>query len=201
MLRANRLIAKPIASTAVIIDTITLDRQSRYRRRVLLKTDSGRDLMLDLETAAYMADGDLLALQVGGEFIRVIAAPEPLLEIHVGDPLALARIAWHIGNRHTPAEITAHAIYIQPDHVLEEMVVGHGAHVHHVMRPFEPEGGAYGGKGPLLESHHSHSHGHSHTHSETHTHTHGDGHSHSHAHASTSHTVVGKRIPTSVKKS
>ena len=205
MLRAHRLIHKTLASPATIIDTITLDRQSRYRRRVLLKTDSGRDLMLDLETATYMADGDLLELQDGGGSIRVIAAPEPLLEIHVADPLALARVAWHLGNRHTPAEITAHAIYIHPDHVLEEMVIGHGAYVHHVMRPFEPEGGAYGGKGPLLESHHSHSHtqahSHNHAHSEAHSHTHGDGHAHAHTHASTSHTVAGKRIPTPVKKS
>jgi urease accessory protein len=199
MLRAIRLIPKAEVGSAGIAGTITLDRQSRYRRRVLLKADSGHDLMLDLETATYMADGDMLELADGGGFIRVIAAPEPLLEIHVTDPLALARVAWHIGNRHTPAEITAHAIYIQPDHVLEEMVTGHGAHVHHVVRPFEPEGGAYGGKGPLLESHHGHAHTRAHTHSESHSHSHGE--AHAHAHASASQGAIGKRIPVPAKKS
>lgn len=196
MLRAHRLIPKAMAGAIAVADTITLDRQSRYRRRVLLEADSGRDLMLDLETASYMADGDLLELADGVGFVRVIAAPEPLLEIQVTDPLALARVAWHIGNRHTPAEITAQAIYIQPDHVLEAMVAGHGAHVHHVLRPFEPEGGAYGGKGPLVESHHSHSHAHAHI--EDHSHGHAE--AHAHAHASSSHSAVGKRIPLPAKK-
>ena len=134
--------------------------------------------MLDLAEATYMAGGDALDIG-GGECVKIIAAPEALLEIHAHGATELARIAWHIGNRHTPAEITPKAIYIQPDHVLEEMVQGLGAHVHHVTRPFEPEGGAYGGKGPLLESHHGHSHSHGHGHD------HGHDHSHDHSHDTT----------------
>ena len=151
MLRATNLIRKSAFGGRIAIDSITLDRQSRYRRRVLLNTDRGHELLLDLPEATYMAHGD--ALELGnGTFIKIVAAPEDLLEIHAHGPLELARIAWHIGNRHTPAEITPAAIYIQPDHVLAEMVTGLGGHVHRVMRPFEPEGGAYGGKGPLSES-------------------------------------------------
>jgi urease accessory protein len=190
MLRALRLIAKASAGSANTAHTITLDRQSRYRRRVLLKTDGGADLMLDLKTATYMADGDVLELAEGG-LVRVVAAPEPLLEIQAADVLALARVAWHIGNRHTPAEITPHAIYIQPDHVLEEMVTGLGAHARHVMRAFEPEGGAYGGNGPLLESHH----GHSHAHSSSHDH----GHDARHNHDPVGQPAIGKRIPAQPK--
>lgn len=167
MLRATAVIKKADVGTRVAIDSITLDRQARHRRRVLLTTDRGHELMLDLADATYMAGGDALDLG-NGTCVKIVAAPETLLEIHTHGVTELARIAWHIGNRHTPAEITPGAIYIQPDHVLEEMVIGLGAHVHHVTRPFEPEGGAYGGKGPLLESHHSHGH------------SHGDGHSHSH---------------------
>ena len=89
---------------------------------------------------------------------------------------SLARIAWHIGNRHTPAEITAEAIYIKPDHVLAEMVAGLGAHVHMVRRPFEPEGGAYGSKGPLQQGHHHGGHDHKHDHD----HDHANGHHHHH---------------------
>lgn len=139
------------AQTATL-DTVTLDRAARHRRRVLLKTDSGRKLMLDLPEATYLADGD--ALVVEGGLVVVRAAPEPLLEIHAHDALQLARIAWHLGNRHTPAEMAPTAIYIQPDHVLAEMVERLGGHVHEVMRPFEPEGGAYGGHGPLHHGHH-----------------------------------------------
>lgn len=152
-------------------DTITLTRADRHKRRIVLTTDNGQPFLLDLPEATYMAHGDALALD-DGTLIEVRAAAEPLLEIYCHDASALARIAWHIGNRHTPAEVTAQALYIQPDHVLEEMVIGLGAHAHHVMRPFEPEGGAYGGKGPLQSSHHHHGSGHTHSHEHDHAHSH-----------------------------
>ena len=174
MLRATDVIRKAAFGGRIAIDSITLDRQARYRRRVLLQTDRGHELMLDLPEATYMAHGDALDLG-NGTFVKVIAAPEALLQIHAHGAVELARIAWHIGNRHTPCEIGRDAIYIQPDHVLEEMVIGLGAHVHQVTRPFEPEGGAYGGKGPLVESHHGHGHSHDHEHHHGHDHGHDHG--------------------------
>lgn len=161
MLHATSLVRKAQLGPRAITDTVTLDRQARYRRRLVLKTDGGRELMLDLAEASYLADGDGLLL-AGGGIVLVRAAAEDLLEIHAVDAIALARIAWHLGNRHTPAQITGDAILIQPDHVLAEMVEGLGAHVHRVKRPFEPEGGAYGGHGPLHASHHHGDHGHHH---------------------------------------
>ena len=158
----------------IAIDTITLDRQARYRRRIALTTDRGHEFLLDLPAATYLADGDAVEIE-GRGLVRIVAAPEPLVRIHAHDAHALARIAWHIGNRHTPAEIVDGAIYIQPDHVLEEMVIGQGAHVHHVTRPFEPEGGAYGGKGPLSKGHHHQDGPHDH-----HVHDHAHGHDHEH---------------------
>jgi urease accessory protein len=168
MRRATTVVRKREMVGRIAVESITLDRQARHRRRIALTTDRGHALLLDLPEATYLADGDGLLLENGG-IIKVVAAAEALLEIHTHDAAALARIAWHIGNRHTPAEITRDALYIQPDHVLEAMVIGLGAHVHHVMRPFEPEGGAYGGNGPLADSHHGHRHhgpdsGHDHTH-------------------------------------
>ena len=174
-LRASSVLRVGQLAGAEIVDTITLDRQSRYRRRVLLTTDGGRDLLLDLPEATYLAHGDGLAVDGGAVLVK--AAAEELLEIHAADALALATIAWHLGNRHTPAEITRGAIYIQPDHVLVELVEQLGAHVHRVRRPFEPEGGAYGGKGPLHSGHHHQGHGghhHHHDHDHAHDHSHGD---------------------------
>ncbi len=174
MLRATTVIRRSDMTGKIAVDTITLDRASRWRRRVTLKTDRGADMLLDLADATYLADGDGLLLETMG-VVKVIAAAESLLEIHAHSAPQLARIAWHIGNRHTACEITNAALYIQPDHVLEVMVIGLGAHVHHVTRPFEPEGGAYGSKGPLQESHHGHSHGDGHRHAH-------DGHTHDHGH-------------------
>lgn len=172
MLTAHSVIpARDIARSASA-GTITLDRESRYRRRIALTTDQGRAFLLDLPEPTYLNDGDALDLS-DGSLVIVRAAAEDLMEVHAPDPLAFARIAWHLGNRHTPAEITPAAIYIRPDHVLAAMLEGLGAHVHRVMRPFDPEGGAYGHKGALAQGHH-HGHGHDHGHH------HGDGHGYSH---------------------
>lgn len=179
MLRATSVVRRADLGGRITIDTVTLDREARYRRRIAMESDRGHKFLLDLPEATYLEHGDALELS-DGTLVRVQAAPEELLEIHAHDALALARIAWHIGNRHTPAEITAHAIYIKPDHVLAEMVEGLGAHVHSVKRPFEPEGGAYGSKGPLQKGHHhgGHAHGagtdHHHGHHHHHHHTHED---------------------------
>lgn len=173
MLRATNVLRRAELGKRITIDTITLDREARYRRRIAMATDRGHEFLLDLPEATYLAHGDALELS-NGALVKVQAAPEALMEIHTHGPLELARIAWHIGNRHTPAEITASAIYIKPDHVLAEMVEGLGAHVHAVTRPFEPEGGAYGSKGPLQMGHHhgGHAHGHDHDHGHGHHHKH-----------------------------
>lgn len=183
MLRASRVVRRAAMAGRIAIDTVTLDREARWRRRVALETDRGHAFLLDLAEATYLADGDALDIE-GRGLVRVVAAEEDLVEVHAPDPPTLSRIAWHIGNRHTPAEITASAIYIQPDHVLEEMIAGLGGHVHRVRRPFEPEGGAYGHKSALQSGHHHHGHhhgGHAAAHGED-GHHHGSGH-HTHDHA------------------
>jgi urease accessory protein len=155
MLRAAAVIRRVDLAGRITTDTITLDREARHRRRIAMTTDRGHAFLLDLPEATYLAHGDALELS-NGALVKVAAAPEDLLEIHAHDPAELTRIAWHIGNRHTPAEITPQAIYIKPDHVLADMIAGLGGHAHAVRRPFEPEGGAYGGKGPLQAGHHHH---------------------------------------------
>ena len=142
---------------------VTLARDERYRRRIVMTTDCGFQFLLDLPEATYLADGSGLLLETG-DIVRVRAAAEPLLEIRAGSAALLMRLAWHIGNRHTPAEITADALYIQPDHVLADMVRGLGGTVAEVMRPFEPEGGAYGGHGALSSGHDHGANAHSHDH-------------------------------------
>lgn len=164
MIKAVTVIKKRDLGSRIAVDTITLEREARWRRRIAMESDRGHKFLLDLADATYLEHGDALELS-NGALIKIVAAPEALLEIHAHDARQLARIAWHIGNRHTPAEITADAIYIKPDHVLAEMVEGLGGHVHAVQRPFEPEGGAYGSKGPLQTGHHHHGgHGHDHAH-------------------------------------
>ena len=135
-------------------DSIRLPYAERYRRRGLLTTTSGEEFLLDLPEATELKHGASLALE-DGRHIRIEAAPEPLLEIRAEN---LARLSWHIGNRHTPCQIEPERLLIQQDHVLEEMLKGLGASVAAISEPFTPEGGAYGHGRTHAHGHAAHAH-------------------------------------------
>jgi len=151
MVRAVRVLPAGNWSGSAV-DTVVLDYDQRHRRRMAMTAGAGTEFLLDLSDAVPLRDGDGLALE-DGRVVRVEAAPEPLAEIHAHDAAELLRVAWHLGNRHLPAQLAAGVIRIRRDHVIEEMVEGLGAHVHHIDAPFDPEGGAYA---------HGHHHGHHH---------------------------------------
>lgn len=145
--------------------SVTLDFDARHRRRIRLAGDGGRALLLDLPRAVALAEGDGLRLGSGG-WVAVRAAAEPVMEVRAGDPLTLARLAWHLGNRHLPTELApdgAEAVLrLRPDPVIAEMLRGLGATVVETTAPFQPEGGAYGGQGGQAQGHHHHHHDHDH---------------------------------------
>ena len=123
-------------------DRVTLAYDDRHRRRVAMTSDGGLPFLLDLPKAVVLRHGDALVLE-DGRLIEVHARPEPLLEIRARDSHHLARLAWHLGNRHLPAAIEPDRILIRPDHVIAAMLAGLGAAVVEVKAPFDPEGGAY----------------------------------------------------------
>ena len=105
--------------------------------------DAGQTFLLDLPEATLLSDGDGLALDSGG-IIRVTAAEEPVCDIIGKSPAHAARLAWHIGNRHTPVQVVDDiTLRILDDHVLVHMLEGLGATVIHHDTPFAPEHGAY----------------------------------------------------------
>lgn len=170
MLRATSIVRKLAVKAERVVDTVVLDHEDRHRRRFTLIGLGGTEFLLDLEKPVPLKDGDALKLENGG-LVQVRAAPEALLEIRAENPTRLLRVAWHIGNRHTPAELGADALFIGVDHVLEEMVRGQGCLVTRVERPFEPERGAYEG-----------GHGHDHGHAQSHSHAHAEAHAHASSH-------------------
>ena len=130
-----------------------------------MRAEGGLQFLLDLPEAVALRHGDGLVLE-DGRIVAVAARPEPLLEVGAGDAHHLARLAWHIGNRHIPAAIEAGRILIRPDHVIAAMLAGLGATVSAVEAPFDPEGGAYDAPPAAPEApghahgpHHHHHHG------------------------------------------
>ncbi len=146
MIRALKVL--PRGSFQAAVDSITLDSEARYRRRITLTGDKGTEFLLDLPEAAVIGDGDGLELE-DGRVVIVRAAAEALTEVTAATPHQLLKLAWHIGNRHIPAEIQPNRILIRPDHVIAEMLEGLGASVRDVRGPFAPEGGAYAHQHPM----------------------------------------------------
>ena len=156
--------------------TVTLAYDDRHRRRLRLVTDDGRRFLLDLPEVRVLRDGDLLALD-DGTLVQVRAASESVLDVSAPDSLVLARIAWHLGNRHLPTQIDGERLLIRDDHVIVHMLEGLGAIVRKVEVPFDPEGGAYGQHNHDPGQRHGHHHHHDHgDHDHHHDHDHADHH-------------------------
>ncbi len=133
-------------------DTVSLTYDARLLRRKRLTTDSGASFLVDLAQTTSVNAGDAFMLETG-EHIRVLAADEPLMRV-TGD---VVRLAWHIGNRHSPCAIADDALIVQREKVMRAMLEQLGATVTDFDGPFTPEGGAYG-HGRTMGHDHSHSH-------------------------------------------
>lgn len=144
---------------------VVLDYEGRFLRRKRLVCEDGVPVLVDLAQTVSLDPGDALRAEAG--LVEVVAADEPLLRIR-GD---LVRLAWHIGNRHTPCQVAGDHLLIRDDHVLAGMLEGLGAQVDRVSAAFRPEGGAYG---------HGRTHGHSHGPGD---HDHGSNHASDHGHS------------------
>ena len=144
--RASQVLRAGAWRAAQASDHVVLDADQRYRRRIVMTGERGGKFLLDLPEATALRDGDGLLLD-DGAIVAVVARPEPLIEIAVAgtaDQTAImARLAWHLGNRHAEVEIVGDKLRMRRDHVLEDMLIGLGAVVTPIEASFEPERGAY----------------------------------------------------------
>ena len=133
---------------------ISLDYEGRFLRRKRLQTDEGEDFMVELPKTISLSPSDGIVLD-DGRVIGIRPKPEMLAKITHGN---LMRMAWHIGNRHTPCQIEDDHLLIQQDYVLEDMLRQLGAKISHITNPFMPEGGAYGRGRTHSHQHQEHDH-------------------------------------------
>ena len=176
----SRFEVSPPGRNVVAKDRLQLPFEQRQKSRLRTKLASGEEVGLRLPRGEVLRGGDLL-LASDGRVVEVIARPEQLLHVECDSPQALARAAYHLGNRHVPVQVGEGWLRLAADHVLEQMLKGLGARTSPVEAPFEPEAGAYGG--------HTHGAGH-HTHGSEAGHgariheygSHGGGHHHRHDH-------------------
>jgi urease accessory protein len=163
------------AAAGSIAGRAVLAHDERHLRRRAIELVDGGKVLVDLLEPVTLDDGDRLVLEDGRQ-IEIDAAPEELFDIRARDAVHLSELAWHIGNRHLAAAISAERILILRDHVIRDMLEGLGATVRDVVEPFSPVRGAYSGHGHGHHDEHHHDAGHDHHHH--HGHGHHDDHTH-----------------------
>jgi urease accessory protein len=131
---------------ATAIDRVVLDADSRFRRRIRLVGEHGTTFLLDLPRPMQLRQGDGLVLE-DGSIVMVDGKPEQLVEVGATNSQELARIAWHLGNRHTELQFINDKLRIRRDHVLEAMLRGLGATLAAIEAAFDPEPGGHGHHG------------------------------------------------------
>ena len=127
-----------------IDDRLVLPWDQREKCRLRATLASAEEVAVFTVRGTVLRDGDLLTGE-DKRVVQVVAALEPTYTVHCADAHALVRCAFHLGNRHTQAQIGDGFLRIRADPVLREMVEGLGATVTEELAAFEPESGAYGG--------------------------------------------------------
>jgi urease accessory protein len=123
-------------------DRLHLPFDLRQKSRLRAKLESGEDIAIALPRGQVLRGGDLLRAD-DGRVIEVVAESERVMNAECASAESLARIAYHLGNRHVAVQLVSGAVRFAADAVLCKMVEGLGARVTELDVPFEPEAGAY----------------------------------------------------------
>jgi urease accessory protein len=177
MPRATRVVPAAERKDAPVLDTLILPHAQRQAQKGFLFGVKGTCVELDFAEPVRLRTDDALVLDDGG-VVEVVAEPEPLVEVRAADLPSLARLAWHLGDRHVAVQIFERKIRLKRDPAIEAMLASLGAKVAAIEAPFEPEGGAYEAAAGGHHHDHGHDHGHEHHHHDDHAH----GHEHHHVH-------------------
>jgi urease accessory protein len=172
MLRISNVLPAKRADLGRVVDAVILDSAQRRVHRGVLAGTSGAQYAVDLAEPVALRMGNFLVLDDGG-LIEVVAEAEPLIEVREKNPDALARLAWHLGDRHVPVEVLANRLRMRRDPAIETLLAALGAKWVAIEAPFNPEGGAYVvGHGDHHHDHDHHGHDHHHGHHHDHDHDH-----------------------------
>jgi urease accessory protein len=178
MRRVVRVLAAD-RSAGAPIDSVIICSDQRRVQTAQLTGVKGTAIGIMLPEPVLLRNGDLLELD-DGSLVDVVAEPEPLVEVRGNDLTHLARLAWHLGDRHVPVQVLANRLRMRRGEALETLLKTLGARLTAIEAPFDPEGGAYATQAAHHE-HHAHGHDHcGHDHSHDHHHHHGSVHRHDH---------------------
>ena len=176
MLRVVRVVSSAQSDSARHIDSVMLAPDQRRLQSAHLTGVNGTLIGLMLPEPVMLRMGDAFELD-DGSFVDIVIEPEPLTEVRGNDLTHLARLAWHLGDRHVPVQVLTNRLRLRRDDALEAMLAALGARLTPIEAPFDPEGGAYATHAAPGHGHHHHDGcGHDHHHDHAHGHDHGHDH-------------------------
>jgi urease accessory protein len=170
MPRVTKVLRTGEARPGQVADTLMLNYGQRQTKQGFFFTGKGTCIEFDFAEPPALATDDALVLDDGG-LIDVVADSEPLIEARIPDPVALARLAWRLGDRHVPVQILANRVRLRRNPQVEALLAGIATKLMPLSAPFEPDVHV------TAHAHHHHDHGHDHDH-----HHHDHHHDHEHAH-------------------
>jgi urease accessory protein len=180
MPRVTRILAASERGDGSPVDTLVLPFAQRQAHKGFLFGLKGTCVELDFAEPVLLRTDDVLALD-DGRLVEVVAEPEPVIEVRVADAVALARLAWRLGDRHLPVQILERRVRVRREPAAETFLEGLGVKMTVIEAPFEPDDAS----APAGDHHHDHHHHHHDHHDHDHAHGHGhdhDHHGHSHDH-------------------
>jgi urease accessory protein len=165
MSRAIGVLSPAEQGSRPVIDTVILDYVQRSTQKIAVTGIKGGSFEIELSTTTHLRTDDLLVLD-DGRLVEVVAAAEPLIEARAADLPSLARLAWHLGDRHVPVQFLPNRIRARRESGVESLLTSLGAKLALIEAPFEPEGGAYASHGHARDRSHHHGDPHRHHHQD-----------------------------------
>jgi urease accessory protein len=130
-------------STLEPTDRLLLTADERTRTRHPFVTEGGADVYVQIDRGSSLRQGDRLQSEDGSFVVEVVAKSELILAVTTDRSISLLEAAYHLGNRHVALEITTTHLYLLPDSVLRDLLIQRGLIVTEIVRPFQPQAGAY----------------------------------------------------------
>lgn len=140
MLEVYQRLGLNIDKIATVI--VILNYEQRERGRMRLIGTKGEEVGLFLERGQALLVNEYLQSDCG-QLIKIEGALEPVAVGQCSDWQTFAKACYHLGNRHVKVQVKDLTLVIQPDHVLEEMLVLQGLTISYQQAVFLPESGAY----------------------------------------------------------
>lgn len=118
------------------IEWIELDWEELNKRILRKNTDNGTDVAISLEGDSHLHVGDIL-YQDEDAIIAVRTKLEPAYVVNPKTMTEMGKVAFELGNRHTPCLVTDNEIIVRFDETLESIFIETGVKYEKTERRFE----------------------------------------------------------------